>query len=69
LAFATHPHHAAARRAFEASDSAHPAAFCRVTQSSFLRLITTPAIQGMYGIAAITNEEAWSKYQDLLVLP
>ena len=69
LAFATHPHHAAARQAFEASDSAHPAAFCRVTQSSFLRLITTPAIQGMYGSAVITNEEAWAKYQDILALP
>ena len=69
LSFATHPHHAAVRQAFEALDSAHPAAFCRVTQSSFLRLITTPAIQAMYGSAVITNERAWAKCQELLSLP
>jgi hypothetical protein len=69
LSFATHPHHAAVRQAFEALDSAHPAAFCRVTQSSFLRLITTPTIQAMYGSAVITNERAWAKCQELLSLP
>jgi len=69
LSFATHPHHAAAKQAFDAADSAHPAALCRITQTSFLRLITTPAIQAMYGSAVITNEEAWAKCQELLALP
>lgn len=69
LSFATHPHHAAARQAFEALDSAHPVALCRVTQTSFLRLLTTPAVQAMYGSDVITNEHAWARCQELLSLP
>lgn len=46
-----------------------PAAFCRATQQSFLRLVTTPALQQVYGSGIITNDEAWEKWQMLMALP
>src|SRR5437868_7090155 len=69
LAFASHPHHAKARREFETADSANPAAFCRATQQAFLRIITTPAVQRIYGSGVITNDEAWEKWELLMALP
>lgn len=69
LAFASHPHHPFARKVFEMADSAHPIAFCRATQNSFLRLLTTPMIQALYGGPAVTNAQAWAKTQELLALP
>ena len=69
LAFAAHPHHTIASRHFKARDSVQPAAFCRVTQQAFLRLVSTPLIQRTYASQPITNATAWSKCQDLLALP
>lgn len=69
LAFAAHPHHGIASRHFKARDSVQPAAFCRVTQLAFLRLVSTPVIQRTYGSPVITNAAAWSKFQELLALP
>jgi toxin-antitoxin system PIN domain toxin len=69
LAFAAHPHHGIASRHFKARDSAQPAAFCRVTQQAFLRLVSSPLIQRTYASLPITNATAWSKCQDLLALP
>jgi len=69
LAFAAHPHHAIASRHLKARDSSQPAAFCRVTQQAFLRLVSTPLIQRTYASRTITNATAWSKCQDLLALP
>ena len=69
LAFASHPHHHAAKEVFEAADSDRPVAFCRATQNSFLRLLTTPPIQALYGGPAVTNAQAWAKSQELLSLP
>lgn len=69
LAFGSHPHHPIARQVFEAADSENPIAFCRATQTSFLRLLTTPAIQSLYGGPAVTNAQAWNKCQELLALP
>ena len=69
LAFSSHPHHAEARRAFGAADSDHPAAFCRATQQAFLRIITTPGVQKIYGSGVIANDEAWKKWELLMALP
>jgi predicted nucleic acid-binding protein len=69
LAFASHPQHRLAREMFEAADSERPVAFCRATQNSFLRLLTTPAIEALYGGPAVTNAQAWAKSQELLALP
>ena len=69
LAFGSHPQHRLAREVFEAADSERPVAFCRATQNRFLRLLTTPAIQALYGGPAVTNAQAWAKSQELLALP
>ena len=69
LAFATHPAHLSVRGLFEAADSLKPIAFCRATQTSVLRLLTTSAIQAAYGSSPISNREAWSKTQEILSLP
>jgi len=69
LAFDRHPHHARAGQAFAAADSLHPIAFCRSTQQSFLRLVTSPVIHQRYGSPAIANEQAWARCQQLLALP
>lgn len=69
LAFASHPHAAIALRHFAQRDAENPAVFCRATQQSFLRLVTTSAIQQAYGSGVITNVVAWSKAQGLLELP
>jgi predicted nucleic acid-binding protein len=58
LAFTSHPHHSAAREVFESADSDRPLAFFRATQNSFLRLLTTPAIQALYGGPSVTNAQA-----------
>lgn len=69
LALSSHPFHAKARAVFQRADSSSPAAFCRATQPSFLRLLTTPTICSAYGCSPITNREAWDKYEELLTLP
>jgi toxin-antitoxin system PIN domain toxin len=69
LAFSSHPHQAEARREFEMADSAHPAVFCRATQLAFLRILTTPVIQKIYGSGVITNDAAWEKWERLIALP
>jgi toxin-antitoxin system PIN domain toxin len=69
LAFSSHPHHAEARREFDTADFAGPAVFCRATQQAFLRILTTPAIQKIYGCGVITNDDAWEKWELLIALP
>ena len=69
LAFSTHPFHQEARAVFEEADSSRPAAFCRATQNSFLRLLTTKTICIAYGCDPIPNSEAWAKCAELLTLP
>ncbi len=69
LAFDTHPCHTKARELFDAADSTQPVAFCRATQNSVLRLLTTPTIQSLYGAHAVTNQQAWARIQELLALP
>lgn len=37
--------------------------FCRATQQSFLRLLTTRAVLGAYGNPPLTNTEAWAVFE------
>ena len=37
--------------------------FCRATQQSFLRLLTTRAVMEPYGIPPLSNHKAWSVYE------
>jgi uncharacterized protein len=69
LAFGNHPHHAQAKAAFEAADNESPAVFCRATQQSLLRQLSSPTLQTAYGVTIITNAAAWEKWEDLAALP
>jgi toxin-antitoxin system PIN domain toxin len=40
--------------------------FCRSTQQSFLRLLTTRAVLAPYGIPPLSNKAAWSAYEGFL---
>jgi hypothetical protein len=55
-----HVHHAAARFWFERLDPDARLGFCRFTQISFLRLLTTPAVMGADEV--MTQAEAWEAY-------
>ena len=39
--------------------------FCRSTQQSFLRLMTTEAVTRPYGIPPMHNAGAWKVYENL----
>lgn len=69
LAFHTHPAHELAKRAFESASSQAPAVFCRTTQQSFLRLVSTPAMQQCYGSERIDNTLAWDRCEALAAMP
>lgn len=62
LALSSHPFHADARRWLARKGGGEKIAFCRLTQLTFLRLITTSAVTLPYDSAPMTNEMAWSMY-------
>jgi uncharacterized protein len=68
LALALPPHvfHAAARRWFDGQAADASVLFCRATQQSFLRLLTTDAVLRAHGLSALTNTAAWAVYDGLL---
>ena len=67
--FGTHPFHAVAQKCLSDATPGTPAVFCRSTQQSFLRLITTPALLAAYGAQGMTNRDAWAALDALLALP
>lgn len=68
-AFASHPaHHSAQAVLLQATPEA-PALFCRATQQSFLRLVSTPAICTAYRAASITNQDALAALGAFQALP
>lgn len=69
LAFGSHPHHRQAKAAFELADNLTPAVFCRATQQSFLRQLSSPTLQSAYRSKLISNATAWDKWEELLELP
>ena len=69
LTFSAHPHHALAVAAHKKATARNPACFCRATQQSFLRLVTTPVILRAYGAEGLTNRDALQLYASLIKLP
>ncbi len=57
-----HPHHHRARQWFEQLAGDDTAEFCRLTQSTFLRLLTTEAVCRQH---TLTNRQALSIYSRL----
>lgn len=63
LARSGHVHHGAARHWLEAVEAPCSVAFCRATQQSLLRLLTTTAVLAPHGNPPLTNREAWAAYE------
>jgi toxin-antitoxin system PIN domain toxin len=63
LALSKHSFHADARRWLARKGGGEKIAYCRLTQLTFLRLITTSAVTLPYDSAPMTNEKAWSMYE------
>jgi toxin-antitoxin system PIN domain toxin len=66
LALSKHEFHRAAREWFVRQSPREAVLFCRSTQQSFLRLLTTAAVFIPYGIPALSNKTAWSAYEGFL---
>ncbi len=66
--FPPHPRHAKAREALKEADASRPAFFCRSTQQSFLRIVSTPVILRAYGADAMTNRDALAALEAMLAL-
>ena len=55
IAVAPHTHHAVARAWFDEVPTSASIHFCRSTQQSFLRLVTSGWLRATYGLSPLTN--------------
>jgi toxin-antitoxin system PIN domain toxin len=69
LSIQEHVHHEVSRTWLEALEPSATLLFCRPTQQAFLRLFTTSALMGLYGLKPVTNQAAWARYTGLLADP
>jgi uncharacterized protein len=63
LALSKHQFHSAVRGWLKKRSARSKSLFCRSTQQSFLRLLTTTAVMSPYGVLALGNKAAWSVYE------
>jgi toxin-antitoxin system PIN domain toxin len=68
-AFPAHPAHHRCQNVLLEATADTPALFCRATQQSFLRLVSTPAIFNAYRSDPITNQDALSALAAFAALP
>lgn len=66
LALSKHDFHATGRAWFARQKPPEVVLFCRSTQQSFLRLLTTSAVLAPYGLPPLSNKAAWSTYEAFL---
>ena len=66
LTVRSHVHHASCRHWLDSVDEPATVMFCRSTQQSYLRLLTTPAVLAAYGLEPLTNAAAWTAYEALI---
>jgi toxin-antitoxin system PIN domain toxin len=66
LAVSEHVHHEAARTWLDSVHERRSILFCRATQQSLLRLLTTRAFLAPYRNSSLTNVEAWDLYDALI---
>jgi toxin-antitoxin system PIN domain toxin len=66
LALSKHTFHPAVRGWFARQKPPTAVLFCRSTQQSFLRLVTTAAVLAPYGIPPLSNQAAWAAYDGFL---
>lgn len=65
LVILRHEHHSTSLAWLGAIDEPGSLIFCRSTQQSFLRLLTTAAVFSRYGLRPLTNRESWATYEAL----
>lgn len=66
LTLSKHSHHQAAVAWLDGQSMRNSIAFCRSTQQSFLRLMTTTGMLAAYGNVALSNAAAWGCYESLM---
>ncbi len=66
LTLSKHEFHPATSAWLEELHPTDRAAFCRSTQQSYLRLLTTHAVLAPYGLPPLSNRAAWSAYDRIL---
>jgi toxin-antitoxin system PIN domain toxin len=66
LALSKHAFHATVRTWLGKRKRSEAVLFCRATQQSLLRLLTTSAVLAPYGIPPLSNKAAWSVYEGFL---
>ena len=66
MALSGHVHQAAASAWFDTVEEPGSALFCRASQQSFLRLLSSRAVLAPYRRPPLTNREAWRAFQALL---
>lgn len=66
LALSKHEFHPTVRAWFVRQKPPEAVLFCRSTQQSFVRLLTTSAVLAPYGIPPLGNKAAWSAYEAFL---
>jgi toxin-antitoxin system PIN domain toxin len=69
LALSKHEYHSAARTWLAKHEPSGTVLFCRSTQQSFLRLLTTQAVLAPYGIPPLSNKAAWAAYEGFRANP
>jgi len=63
LLLSKHIVHGAARAGFSRQATESSVLFCRSTQQSLLRLLTTDKVMQPYELAAMSNAQAWQAYE------
>lgn len=69
LSLSKHQFHEVSRSWMAGLKSSERVVFCRATQQSFLRLLTTRSVLAQYGMPPLDNISAWEAYQDLVAQP
>ena len=69
LTFQSHPLHAAANAVYGGATADRRVYFCRSTQQSFLRLISTARFSAQYGSTALSNRDAFAELDGLMQRP
>ena len=63
LSLSGHTHHAAAVAWLAKENEPDSLLFCRSTQQSLLRLVTTVGVMSLYGLPPLSNAAAWAVYE------
>ena len=63
LSLSKHTHHSPVKAWLDGENEPDSLCFCRSTQQSFLRLLTTAGVMSVYGNAPLSNKDAWAAYE------